>query len=106
MRKMQVQSWKAKNQEGKDIEESIVEILSVMISSQKPEDMPRGLEKARMFNRLISAFDKSKESKELILEEADYMYLKKILENDIPAMWGSNKNIMTAIETFVELKQE
>jgi len=105
MRKIQIKKWKAKDPDGKDIEESLIDAFTVLISNKKPEEMPRGLDKARLYNRLIKAFDKAKETKELILEEADYNFLKDSLEKDMPSFWGTNKNIMDAVEEFVETKQ-
>lgn len=104
MRKIKLESWKAKNPEGKETEENLCDVLNVLIANKKPEDMPRGLDKARMFNRLVKAFDESKKTKELVLEETDYNFLKEAVEKDIPSVWGGNSNIMSAIETFLEIK--
>ena len=106
MRKIKLQSWKAKDAEGKETDENLCDVLNVLIANKKPEDMPRGLDKARMFNRLVKAFDKSKETKELILEETDYGFLKEAIEKDMPSVWGRSADIMSAIEIFLETKSE
>ena len=106
MRKIKLESWKAKNPEGKDVDENLCDVLNVLIANKKPEDMPRGLDKARMFNRLVKAFDQAKETKMLILEEVDYTFLKDAIEKDMPSQWGASKYIMAAVESFIESKQE
>jgi len=106
MRKIKLESWKAKNQDGKDVDETLCDVLNVLIVNKKPEDMPRGLDKARMFNRLVKAFDQAKETKMLILEEVDYTFLKDAIEKDMPSQWGASKDIMAAVESFMEAKLE
>lgn len=105
MRKIKLEKWKALNHEGKEYDESIITIISVLINNKKPEEMPRGLDKFRLFSRLATAFDKSKESGELVLEETDYKFLKDMIEKDVPSIWGFNANILKAINVFLETKE-
>jgi hypothetical protein len=104
MRRIEVSKWKANDVEGKEIEETLLSALSVLISMKKPEDMPRGLDKFRLYNRLAKAFEKAEETDILELEENEYLFLKATIENDIPSIWGSNKNISKAINDFLEAK--
>ena len=104
MRKIVISKWKV-NFEGKEIEESLLSAISVLITSRKPELQPKGLEKFRIYNRLAKAFDKAEESGILELEESEYKFLKDIIEEDIPSVWGSNKNISNAINDFLEAKE-
>lgn len=106
MRKIKINEWDAKNPSGEMIKEDIIVLLTVMINGKKPEDIPKGLDKFRLFNRLSKAFDKAKETKELILEEADYKFLKNMLDEGIPSIWGSNSSIFQAVEDFVNAKEE
>jgi hypothetical protein len=99
-------TWQEEDPTGNKMEVSLIEVLNVLTSMRKPEDMPRGLDKARLFNRLIKAFDQAKETKELILEESDYSFLKSSIEKDLPAAWGKNQDMMDEIEVFLETKQE
>ena len=103
MRRIEVSKWKA-NVEGKEIEETLLSALSVLISMKKPEDMPRGLDKFRLYNRLAKAFEKAEETDILELEENEYLFLKSTIENDIPSIWGSNQHISKAINDFLEAK--
>ena len=68
--------------------------------------MLRGLDKARMFNRLIKAFDKANETNELILEESDFSFLKKSIEDGVPAEWGRNPDMMGEIEVFLKAESD
>ena len=105
MRKIRIENWKSLV-DGKEIEENIVVVLKVLVSSQKPEDMPKGLEGFRLFNRLSKAFDDAEDNEYLILEEREYEYLKKLVESSVPPQWGFNKNITNAIESFLNVKEE
>lgn len=104
MRKVRIDKWKAKDQQGNDYDESLLVIFNVLINSKKPEEVPRGLDKFRLFGRIAKAFEKADESGELILEETDYKFLKDMVESSIPSNWGANENIIKAVESFVEAK--
>lgn len=115
MRKIKIETWKSKipvrDAEGKitgskEMDENLLIALNVLIGNKKSEEMPRGLDKFRLFGRLSKAFEKAEKSQELVLEEADYKFLKDTIEKDIPASWGMNINIMEAFEAFLEAKQE
>lgn len=116
MRKIKIEAWKSNvpkfdadgitiiGTEEKD--EDLLTALNVLIANKRPEDMPRGLDKFRLFGRISKAFEKADESKVLELEDVDYSFLKEGIEKDTPAAWGMNKNIVKAIEGFLEAKQE
>ena len=106
MRKIEIKKWKAKDADGNEIEESLLKALSLLISAKKPEELPRGLDKFRLYNRLAKAFDKAEKSGILELEEVDYKFLKDTVEKDVPSIWGSNADINEAIESFLEAKSE
>jgi len=106
MRKIKLDKWKSKTPDGKELDEDLLIALNVLIGSKDPKDMPRGLDKARIFNKLIKAFDKADKTRILELEETEYMFLKTEVEGSIPAAWGMNSNIMNAIESFLEAKSE
>ena len=88
------------------IYETILDALNVLIGNKKPEEMPKGIDHFRTFNRLSKAFEKAEKSKVLELEESDYSFLKTSIEKDTPASWGMNLSISEAIEDFLSAKQE
>ena len=117
MRKIKIEKWKSNvpkyDTEGKIIpgettetDEDLLTVLNVLIVNRKPEDMPRGLDKFRLFGRLSKAFDKADKSKVLELEETDYTFLKESIEKDTLASWGMNQNILKAVENFLDAKSE
>ncbi len=116
MRKIKIETWKSNvpkfDTDGTTIigteekEEDLLTALNVLIANKKPEDMPRGIDKTRIYGRIAKAFEKAEESKVLELEESDYTFLKEAVEKDTPASWGMNKNILNAIEIFLEAKSE
>lgn len=117
MRKVKIEIWKANipkfEGEGEkrrivgseEVDESIMVAFNNLSASMKPENMPRGLDKSRIYGNIIKAFEKAEESKVLELEEAGYMFLKGLLD-DMPFTWGANKNLMNAVEVFLDAKSE
>jgi len=114
MKKIKIKSWKSNvpiYKDGKIVgseekDETLLDALNVLIANKKPEEMPRGLDKFRTFNRLAKAFDKAEKTKILELEETDYSFLKTSIESDTPATWGMNASISEAIEDFLSAKDE
>ena len=77
MRKIKVMKWDAIDVKGNKSDEDTVMVLHLLINAKNaknPDDMPRGLDKFRLFNRLALAFDKANETGELVLEEAEYNF--------------------------------
>jgi len=115
MRKIKIETWKAnapdKDAEGKiigtkEVDENLLFALNMLLGSKKPEELPKGLEKFRIFNKLGIAFDKADKSKVLELEEREYKFLKELIETDIPSAWGMNQNLSKAVNSFLEAKEE
>lgn len=105
MRKVEVRKWKIKTP-NEELEETTLNALNALIAGQKPEDIPRGIDKFRLFGRLAKAFEKSEKNGVLELEESDYSFIKKAVEKDIPSVWAMNKNINEAMEAFLNAKEE
>jgi len=97
MRKIKIETWKAKIAEGKEQDENLLVALNVLLGNKRPEEIPRGLDAFRTNMRLVKAFDKADKSGILELEEADYSFLKGVIEKDIPSLWGMNENLSKAI---------
>ena len=106
MRKIKLKKWKSKVDEDNEIEEDLLSVFNVLLANKKSEDIPKGIDKMRLFNRIRKAFDKADETGELVLEEAEYEFLKKSIETDAPSVWGMNSNIFDAIDDFINLKSE
>lgn len=97
MKTIKITSWETVEQDGKKGEENIVMIIKALLSFKDPKTLPQGFKQAMMFNRLFKAFENREE---LILEDEDYNFIKKMIETDTPAVWGTNSNIMKALEDF------
>jgi len=104
MRKIQVVKWSVKNAEGKEVGESILDALSALLRDMNPDRMPRGLDNFRTFSKIDKAFKLADESNELILEEAEYAFLKSIVERNIPSVWAMDSRILGAVDAFLEAK--
>ena len=114
MRRIKINSWKSnvpkRDKEGKivgaeEAEENLLMAINVLIANRKPEQMPRGIDKFRTMGRIAKAFDKAEKSKELVLEETDYKFLKDAIESDILASWGMNENLNKAFEDFLNAEE-
>lgn len=105
MRKIEVKTWKA-ILKGEEIEEGSLMLFTSLLSSASPEEMPKGLDQFRLFNRISKAFEGAEKTKVLSLEEGDYSFMKAQIEKNIPAILGMNANITEAIDAFINAKQE
>ena len=106
MRKIKIEKWNAKSKEGMDTEESLINVFSALTAIKKPDEMPRGIEKFRLFNKINKAFEKAETTGILELEETTYKFLKDMIETDVLGIWGTNPSISKAIESFMEAKEE
>ena len=106
MRKIKIEKWKSKISETEEKEEDLLMALNILLGNKRPEDIPKGLDKFRLFHRLSDAFEEADKMGILVLEEGDYNFLKQMIEKDIPSTWGMNKGISKAFEDFLEAKQE
>ncbi len=106
MRNIEVKEWIVVDAEKKEHKEDLLMLLSLLVTNKKPEELPRGLEQFKLFTKLTKAFEKAGETKVLVLEEDTYKFLKATVEKDIPSIWGKNKNIVEAINVFMDAKEE
>ena len=106
MRKIKVDKWNVLKPDGsKGIEESTIVVLTMLINQIPSDKLPRGLDKFRLFGRLVNSFTNAEKTNIIWLEESDYSFLKKIIEKDIPGIWGMNPNILKTIDSFIEAKE-
>lgn len=106
MRNIPVNEWIVKNLDKPETKENLILVLGILVNNKKPEDIPRGFEQFKLYTKLIKAFEKAEETKMLKLEEKEYAFLRATIEKDIPSIWGINKNIVDAIEIFMNAKEE
>jgi len=93
-----------KKGEAKELEGSLVDALSMIINSIDPSKLPRGIDKFRTYGRITKVFDKAKKNESIILEDADYIFIKNFVEADIPMTWGGKSEVLDAIEAFLSSK--
>lgn len=106
MRRIPVTEWAVKMPDGTEGKESLLQVLSILVTNKKPEELPRGLDQFKLFNKLVKAFEKAEQTKVLELEETEYTFLKNTIDRDIPSVWGANKNIVESIDNFYNAKVE
>jgi len=105
MRNIEVKKWKAQDNKGVEVEENTIQALGLILSLKKPEQMPKGIDNFRIFSRFSKAFEEAEKSKIIKLEEHDYNFMKKLIDSDVPSIWGLNKNIVKMIEDFMNTKE-
>ena len=106
MRKIPISKWSSKLPTGEDAEEDLLIALNVLIGAKKPEEIPRGIDKFRIFGKIAEAFDKAVQTGILELEDREYDFLKETIEKDVPSTWAMNQNLLKAINDFLDAKEE
>ena len=102
MREIKIVKWE-EGVNGEVRETSTINMLNILINLKTAKDeMPKGMDNFRLMNRVGTAFDKAEKTGVLKLEEGDYIFLKKAIENDIPSAWGMNKHAFKAVDTFLK----
>ena len=106
MREIKLIIWKEPNPEDskKEKDVDLIEVLKILVSNAESQKALRGIDQHRFYGRLIKYFDEAEKTRVLRMEEVDYSQVKKIVEENIPAQWGLNKDINKAIEEFLNAK--
>jgi hypothetical protein len=102
MKKFQIRSWEGVLPDGKKTQESLVSVLSYIISVSA-NNLPNGMEQFRCLRRMAEAFDNAEKTKTLELEDKDHTLLKDLLEKNIPPRWALSKDIAGVVEEFMSL---
>jgi hypothetical protein len=105
MRKVKIKNWKVKTPDGEK-EENLLVAINAIINSLKPQEMPVGIEKFKIFGKIAESFEKAEKTGTLELEEREYQFLRDTIEKKVPAGWAFSKNISEAIELFMNAKEE
>lgn len=106
MRKIEVKKWKEYDNEGKEQDSDTLKALSFCLNMGLDRDKLAGWDKARMVNAIDKAFVKANKSGHLDLEETHYSFIKGFVERHTPPLWGGSKDIMGALDLFMEAKSE
>ena len=102
MKEMILSPWDAKLSNGDTVKESIVTVLSLIVSVSA-EALPKGMDGFRLMRRLAEKFDSAEKSGTLQLDDSDYISLKAITEKNIPAKLAMNPKIFSEVEKFLAL---
>jgi len=102
MKEIKLDTWDAKLLNGETVKESIVTVLSLIVSVSS-DDLPKGMEGFRLMRRLAENFDSAEKSGTLKLDNADYATLKALTEKNIPAKLAMNPKIFAEVEKFLAL---
>jgi hypothetical protein len=106
MKEIENKSWKVLDKEGKEVNETLLMIISYCINiGTKENEFPSGIEGFRLLRRISESFDNADKSGKIIFEDKDYEIVKKCVEKFIPANWSANPNVFSAIESFLNLSQ-
>lgn len=103
MRKIPIENWK-ENVNGNTVDTNLLLAINAILTCQASKDIT-GFTNFRTYVRIGDACDKADKTNVLELEEADYEFLKKKFENNIPAAWGLNPDIVKAIDEFMNAQE-
>ena len=106
MRLIENKKWMTKGRKGEEVEESLIQVLNIILNGVDPKDIPKGLDKFRSFSRIAKSFDGAEKTGIIKLEETDFSMLKGLIEKNIPAAWALKMERSEAIISFVEAKTE
>lgn len=115
MRKIKIKTWTAqvpeKDENGnvtgqREIKENLLIAINMLLSNQRQEELPKGIEKFRIFGNIAKAFEEAEKTDVLKLKEKEYQFIKDMIEKSVPSTWGMNKNLSKAITDFLEAKEE
>jgi Cdc6-like AAA superfamily ATPase len=99
MRDIKIHEWDVGEEKN-----NTIKVLTKLLMSVDPKNLPRGIDKFRTYNRIAQSFDKAEETGIIVLEEADYIFLREQI-NNIPALWGLDKDASISIETFLDAEE-
>ena len=101
MRKFKVGSWE-EGPKGDKQKVTIIDVIKNLMNSQDPTKVPRGIDKFRTFSRLSKAFDESEKTGFVEVEQADFRFLKDLVEKDIPAKFALMSEVTDAVELMLD----
>ena len=104
MKSVEIKNWIVKDKEGKEVEDSFLNVINYVISVGQQKDNLAGFDNMRKLNRVGLAMDEAIKTKKLSLEDDDYKFIKELINKHSPAIWGTNPNIMDSVTEFMELK--
>lgn len=105
MKKIKINKWTSKDQEGKDMEDSTKNIITYAIQTGMNEEKLVGFDNMRKLNRIGIAMDRIKNDI-LELDDEDFEMIKKFIDKYSPAIWGTNPFIMKAVSDFMDKEDE
>ena len=106
MRKITLRKWKSINSENKEVEESTIDMISVLIDLSHKEKPLNGFEQFQIFSRLNKSLEEAKKNNIIVLEEQDYKFLKEAVEKHVPATWALNRSLNEAVNELMNAKEE
>jgi len=103
MKKITNYEYKANTPDGKEINESLADVLGNILLLSIQSNKLKGIDSFRQHNKLFSVIKKAKESGFIELETKDHNYLKEIITKEIPPTWSANNDIYKIIENFLNV---
>ena len=104
-RKIEVVKW-IEGEGENTAEMNTMKLIDILINNKKPEELPRGWDNFRTFKRIYKSFDKALETGFIEIDDADYVFMRKIIEKDVPARWAGIEKACKAMDNFMESKEE
>lgn len=104
MRKIENKKWKETTRDEKDqpieLNQDLCGALSALLTVNR-DKLPKGMDPFRTFHLIQHAFEDAKKTGIIELEEAPYLFIKSVVEKEIPPTWGAKEEIFQAVEGFL-----
>ena len=91
--------------EGEDKPADTAKMIGLLVRNVDPAKIPRGIDKFRLTHRIFNALDESIKTDKIVLSEGDYQEVRRIIENDVPAIWAKNEDVVKAVEGVLNARQ-
>lgn len=109
LRKIENKTWMERFQNEKgEIEEKKADLANALGSLliQNRDRLPKGMDAFRTFHQIQHAFEEAEKTGFIELEEAPYIFIKKIIETDISPAWAAKPEVFDAIEIFLKAEPD
>jgi len=109
MRKIKTISWletrQTANGETEEVKSNSLDLIRVMIQTVSPQRLPTGLEAYEIMKSVHESLKSAKGKDVLILEDKVYDWIEENIFPQIPAVWGLNTDLSSAIDHIINAEK-
>jgi hypothetical protein len=88
----------------KEVKESLCSAIYALITDKSAQE--KGYKEFLQIGRISEALRNADKSEILELDDTAYIFLRDYMEKNIPRVWAARKEVMDAVDEFMELKNK